>query len=189
MKTMRWPQILMFHNSYTATHCAMLPFLSPSPNPCHRLLSFTLGFRFLLTKGLVSPHSDVSEIPGISTPEVLVVQLNRFAVPKTKDGKHKLVGGVLKEVKINDDVPIPEYLDLNPFCEGEKVALYRLDGIVLHKGEQTTSGHYVAGVRDVSGDGFFLVNDSVVKAANFKALESGYPTDHGDPYVLIYSKQ
>ncbi|KAF7187568.1 Ubiquitin carboxyl-terminal hydrolase 42 [Pseudocercospora fuligena] len=125
----------------------------------------------------------------LRVPEVLVVQLNRFAVPQTKEGKHKLVGGVLKEVKIKDDVPIPEYLDLQPYCEGEQVALYRLDGIVLHMGDQTTSGHYVAGVRDVSGDGFFSVNDSRVKATNFQALETGYPEDYGDPYILIYSKQ
>ncbi|KXT11194.1 hypothetical protein AC579_833 [Pseudocercospora musae] len=125
----------------------------------------------------------------LRTPEVLVVQLNRFTVPQTKDGKHKLVGGILKEVKIKDDVQIPEYLDLEPYCEGKQAALYRLDGIVFHVGDRTTSGHYIAGVRDVSGDGFFSVNDSSVKATNFQALEAGYPDDHGDPYVLIYSKQ
>ncbi|KXS99174.1 hypothetical protein AC578_3034 [Pseudocercospora eumusae] len=125
----------------------------------------------------------------LRTPEVLVVQLNRFTVPETKDGKHKLVSGVLKAVKIKDDVQIPEYLDLGPYMFGNQVALYRLDGIVFHAGNQTTSGHYIAGVRDVSGDGFFSVDDSCVEATNFQALETGYPDDHGDPYVLIYSKQ
>lgn len=118
------------------------------------------------------------------TPEVLLIQIIRFS--GTAD---------LGIVKFFDAVQFEEYLNLGPFTKDGDDVMYRLDGVVAHKGRSIVGGHYMAAVRDVASGRFVRANDDtqvgVSNRGRGSIIEMQRPSSWGadfEPYVLMYSK-
>lgn len=86
----------------------------------------------------------------VEAPEILAVHLKRSQVQHTN--------GAACEVKVCDDVPFLEELDLSDFTESSRPLKYRLYGVVGHRG-RASAGHYVASVRR-RDNGFVTISDS-----------------------------
>ena len=99
----------------------------------------------------------------LSTPKVLVLQLNRFKGLQ----------------KIKDFVRFPSQLRLNYASVGDREhQLYRLTGVVCHKGRSLRSGHYVA---------FVLAEGKWLKANDTTVHEVRYETvKRQEVYLLFY---
>lgn len=117
------------------------------------------------------------------TPEVLVLQVKRFD------------WGPRGPKKLFNKVQVEEYLNLGPFTKDRDDVMYRLDGVVAHKGGSISSGHYIAAVRNAEGTGFVRANDDTQVGTSTggrgSVLEMQNPRSwHSDfqPYVLTYSK-
>ncbi|CAK4033862.1 cysteine ase [Lecanosticta acicola] len=119
-------------------------------------------------------------------PEVLVVRLQRFRHDRTPRGKWVL----RKEER---EVPFGEYLNLGRYTPEGFDEMYRLDGVVGHRGDRPDGGHYIAVVRTADGFDYDTVNDNNAiehrSDGDIKAMLS--PKSRSNrflPYVLIYSK-
>lgn len=108
-------------------------------------------------------------------PDILILSLGRFA------------GG---RRKVSHRVAYQENLDLDEFAaaDGGRIR-YRLNGVVMHKGRNLSSGHYVASVtcRDPAGT-YCIVNDNVVGEPSRDESVLLNPQDRGQAYLLVYSK-
>ena len=85
-------------------------------------------------------------IEETSLPEVLVVQLKRFKINMTWDGR-------VETLKLNTKVEFGDTLDLSDYVRHQKdefdavevtkgAHVYELQGIVVHSGQSVNSGHY-----------------------------------------------
>lgn len=118
-------------------------------------------------------------------PEVLVVRIARF-----KFTEESTVS------KIDQRVRYPEFLNLNAY-RGQNLTrdcVYRLDGVVGHRGKTTRKGHYIAAARDLSGR-YEVMNDSreILSSSNFKTMEAFNKSGDVEkaafsPFVCIYSR-
>ena len=117
-------------------------------------------------------------------PEVLFIQIARFE--RTKRGRSYR--------KCNNEVIVPEILDMMPFLEeSEKPAgiesRYRLCGTINHAGTMG-SGHFVSHVRGQNRHWYRLddetVTDSSIATLNNDPLRFG--KHKFTPYVLAYTK-
>ena len=112
-------------------------------------------------------------------PEILTIHLSRFAF----NAKYQ-------PIKLSNACPFEEYLNLGEFTEEEEPLIYRLDGVVAHKGN-LQGDHYIAAVREQDGKNFRTINDGSpgAKVGTVDDLERPYwKTTDFDPYVLVYSK-
>eukprot|EP00830_Metopus_es_P003624 TRINITY_DN1338_c0_g1_i1.p1 TRINITY_DN1338_c0_g1~~TRINITY_DN1338_c0_g1_i1.p1 ORF type:complete len:462 (+),score=78.76 TRINITY_DN1338_c0_g1_i1:81-1388(+) len=96
----------------------------------------------------------------LSPPQVLIVNLKRYSCENGKTIKDA------DFIKINHTIYLDEYIliednpskeEANPDPKEQKIK-YELFGIVKHKGELATTGHYTAYVKD-NGD-WYLLNDT-----------------------------
>ncbi|PPJ58914.1 hypothetical protein CBER1_04450 [Cercospora berteroae] len=118
-------------------------------------------------------------------PEVLVVRIARFKF--TEEGTVS---------KIDQRVRYPEFLNLNAY-RGQNLkqdCVYRLDGVVGHKGATIRKGHYIAAARNLSGR-YEVMNDSrkILSSGNFKTMESFKKSGNVEktafsPFVCVYSR-
>ena len=110
-------------------------------------------------------------------PDLLCIQIARFGSFR---GDHP--------IKRFDNVRIPEYLDLEPFCDSSLTSgkKYRLLAVVKHRGRNTQEGHYVAYTR--FGDDWFLLNDDrVSKHSLIEAKSHDWRQKDGfQPYLVFY---
>eukprot|EP00445_Apocalathium_hangoei_P033612 CAMPEP_0203944124 /NCGR_PEP_ID=MMETSP0359-20131031/79947_1 /ASSEMBLY_ACC=CAM_ASM_000338 /TAXON_ID=268821 /ORGANISM="Scrippsiella Hangoei, Strain SHTV-5" /LENGTH=1343 /DNA_ID=CAMNT_0050875093 /DNA_START=167 /DNA_END=4198 /DNA_ORIENTATION=- len=104
------------------------------------------------------------------TGDVVVVVLYRFDHAGTK---------------VNRQVACPTELNL-------KSKSYRLFGVVSHRGESLSVGHYVAAVRSRMDDAWYECDDERVTALNLKAPNDGGSvtavTPDTQPYILFYHR-
>jgi Ubiquitin carboxyl-terminal hydrolase len=117
-------------------------------------------------------------------PEILFIRIARFE--RTKRGRlHK---------KCNNEVFVPEILDLTPYLEESDKqtgveAKYRLCGAISHAGT-ISSGHFVSHVRAQNRQWYRLddevVTDSSIPTLNNDAAKFG--RHKFTPYVLAYTK-
>ena len=124
-----------------------------------------------------------------SSPEILLISLNRFTSGDDPQKK-------------TDAIMIPSELDLSdkftqdlPKEMVRNVGLYRLAAMVSHIGEGTSSGHYIASVKDATGS-WYDISDTHVRNQNSmlatisRARAGLYVADPGaTPYVLAYVRQ
>ncbi|GCE98120.1 ubiquitin carboxyl-terminal hydrolase 8 [Zygosaccharomyces mellis] len=92
-------------------------------------------------------------------PAVLVLQLKRF--------EHHLNGN---NVKLNDIVEFPLYLNMRNYCDGDDVPdiVFELIGIIAHRGT-VNEGHYIAFTKVTTGH-WFKFNDSMVSSITEEEL-------------------
>ena len=99
----------------------------------------------------------------LSTPKVLVLQLKRFQGLQ----------------KIEDYVRFPAMLRLNYAGMGdEQKQLYRLTGVVCHKGRSIANGHYVAYV--LAEEKWLKADDSTVQEVQYETVK------RKEAYLLFY---
>lgn len=120
-------------------------------------------------------------------PQVLVVCLLRYG--------HIREMGTTRPVREERFVPFGEYLNLGRYTEAKNDEMYRLDGVVSHRGQSVYSGHYIATVRTANGFDFETINDnhsiSQRSGGSFREMLAPRSEDGRGgflPYVLIYSK-
>lgn len=112
-------------------------------------------------------------------PEVLLVQINRFAKDKKKDLIRKL----------NTVVEFKESLDITKYLEGtpdEKLE-YQLYAAVYHRGESISNGHYFTYARGPTGL-WSRIDDEKVRKAEFAELTSAQ-TKSDSVYFLAYLRK
>jgi len=108
-------------------------------------------------------------------PQTLTLCLKRF--------RTAFVGKSIEMTKFGGHVDFPATLDLAPFCTAECAGslVYTLQGVVVHSGGNTKSGHYVAYTRTSQGWHYF--SDTTVRA-------SSLPDALGQQaYLLFYERQ
>jgi ubiquitin C-terminal hydrolase len=108
-------------------------------------------------------------------PQTLTLCLKRF--------RTAFVGKSIEMTKFGGHVDFPATLDLAPFCTAECAGslIYKLQGVVVHSGGNTKSGHYVAYTRTSQGWHYF--SDTTVRA-------SSLPDALGQQaYLLFYERQ
>jgi hypothetical protein len=128
-------------------------------------------------------------------PEVLFMQLQRFAQVANKKTKR------MQDIKLKDPVAIPDTLDVSEFLEyhsyGEgSIVQYKLRGVASHIGNGMNGGHFVAHVRE--GQNWWRVDDkgtpSVIPSSieiinNDGGGKSGKNNKYkSHPYLLIWVK-
>ena len=106
-------------------------------------------------------------------PQVLCIQLLRFDANGQK---------INKEIDYPPELTIPEYQrDLKDGRSATSTAEYNLSSIIVHEGNQISSGHYVCYVNR-SGR-WFYTSDTVVKETSHLAAY------HQNAYMLFYEKK
>lgn len=120
-------------------------------------------------------------------PQVLIIRLLRYSYIEEMGG--------LRGVREECFVPFGEYLNLGRYTAAKNDEMYRLDGVVSHRGQSVHSGHYIATVRTANGFDFETINDnhsiSQRSGGSFREMLVPKSEDEGSgflPYVLIYSK-
>ncbi|CAI4219945.1 unnamed protein product [Parascedosporium putredinis] len=108
-------------------------------------------------------------------PEILIIQLNRFRMNRTKTERG------FGAQKVND------------FGWGQEFK-YRCYGIIVHQGRQMTSGHYYSYVRTekMTDGSWYHCNDQAVKQIKMtpKLLKDKiYADDSAVPYLLFYQRK
>lgn len=88
-------------------------------------------------------------------PEVLIIRIIRYARVETKSK-----GWVNKKLK--DIVRYDEYLNLGEFTRSSEPLLYKLQGVVAHRGSTLEAGHYISAVRQPDGMNFRTISDDHV---------------------------
>ncbi len=137
-----------------------------------------------------------------TVPPVLILSLSRFEYDKQ----------TWQRVKNSKSFPFPEQLDMAPFMERQEGScLYDLFGVVIHRGEQASHGHYHAYLLDVlneskqmgtplvsesdredSFSGWFDFNDSHVSPIAPETVRSQYGGAENKAecaYMLIYRRR
>ena len=112
-----------------------------------------------------------------STPKILVLHLKRFTFSKaTKNAK-----------KSHKKVVYQKYITI-PYCpklDQKEVSFqeYTLKGIVVHKGEKLSEGHYIAYVknREITGDWARISDEVVWPSSTSKAMDQ-------EAYMLFYER-
>ncbi|EME47410.1 hypothetical protein DOTSEDRAFT_21195 [Dothistroma septosporum NZE10] len=115
--------------------------------------------------------------------QVLIVRLGRL-------GWDRVAKEATKDRRL---VPYPEQIDLGKFLnEGNEEHMYRLDGIVAHRGGTPKSGHYVAAARCPNGNVYCVLNDEmdVEYSLSFATMQDPIFSLKArfEPCVLVYSK-
>ncbi|CAB3977036.1 ubiquitin carboxyl-terminal hydrolase 23 [Paramuricea clavata] len=106
-------------------------------------------------------------------PQILCIQLLRFDANGQK---------INKEIDYPPELTIPEYQrDLKDGRSATSTAEYTLSSIIVHEGNQISSGHYVCYVNR-SGR-WFYTSDTVVKETSQLAAY------HQNAYMLFYEKK
>jgi Ubiquitin carboxyl-terminal hydrolase len=134
-------------------------------------------------RGCLGVHQSVRTTDVVTPPEVLVLQIRRFASSTTiaKDGTK-----VYSERKIGNALVLP--------LSGLTVAgrKYRLHGVVHHNGDSTTEGHYTADVFDTKVQSWINYNDAAVVPSEDAADETlsfvidGNVVYSSDASLLVY---
>ncbi|KAK4631729.1 hypothetical protein CLAFUR4_02883 [Fulvia fulva] len=140
-----------------------------------------------------------------SGPDVLVIRFRRFGFKTNKNGEEitvpTIVDGKTMMYRVEDRLDhvtsFPEELDLSQYVEGDARLVYKIEGVVSHRGQTIERGHYVATVRRKNGRGINIVNDSrVIEVRNKKRFidmmndPGKADEDYKDfrPCVLFYRK-
>ena len=114
-------------------------------------------------------------------PEILSIQLKRSQGVMSK--------GRFREVKVYDDVPYLEELDLSNFTTYQRPLKYRLYAVVAHRGSSATSGHYIAAVRR-KDQGFMTISDLRMQEDEAgtpeELLNPSFDDEKFDPVLLFY---
>lgn len=119
---------------------------------------------------LVEAHKQFSLY---KTPEIMTIQLKRFAVnPFTGQAS-----------KINRPVTFPEHLNVSEWISDktDSGARYRLYGVIVHEGHSCNSGHYHAFVRS-STNVWYSMNDCSVRQVSLDTVL------RQRAYILFYQK-
>jgi ubiquitin C-terminal hydrolase len=110
--------------------------------------------------------------------DILVFALYRFLNVLDKNGK-------FGAVKVKREVKIPTQLSL-------PTGKYHLYGVVSHKGENLTHGHYISAVRSLRDDQWYDCDDSMVKPIALRKLyensEITATRPNADPFILFYHR-
>ena len=123
-----------------------------------------------------------------TVPPVLILSLSRFEYDKQ----------TWQRIKNLKRFPFPSVLDMAPYMEneGKESVIYDLFGVVIHRGEQASFGHYHAYIQDVVGEaeqgGWFDFNDSSVTKIETETIEKqfgGIKASSECAYMLIYRKR
>ena len=116
----------------------------------------------------------------LSTPEILFLQLKRFATRFDDFRKLSI------SYKVNKRIAIDKFLDLGPYIEEphHTEARYEIAASILHSGSLQT-GHYITIAKGREGK-VNCFNDSYVSESSERALLEGIKSFV--PYILMYTK-
>uniref|UniRef100_A0A3B5LMN2 Ubiquitin carboxyl-terminal hydrolase 48 n=1 Tax=Xiphophorus couchianus TaxID=32473 RepID=A0A3B5LMN2_9TELE len=101
-----------------------------------------------------------------SLPPTLNLQLMRFVFDRQTGLKKKL----------NTFINFPEQLDMEPFLE-QKLGIYELSAVLIHRGISAYSGHYIAHVKDALTGDWYKFNDEEIEKMEGKKLQLGIEED------------
>uniref|UniRef100_A0A3P9Q730 Ubiquitin carboxyl-terminal hydrolase 48 n=1 Tax=Poecilia reticulata TaxID=8081 RepID=A0A3P9Q730_POERE len=101
-----------------------------------------------------------------SLPPTLNLQLMRFVFDRQTGLKKKL----------NTFINFPEQLDMEPFLE-QKLGMYELSAVLIHRGISAYSGHYIAHVKDALTGDWYKFNDEEIEKMEGKKLQLGIEED------------
>lgn len=115
-----------------------------------------------------------------STPEILFIQLKRFATRYDGSRKRSI------SYKVNKKIAIDRFLDLRPYVDqhGHTQARYEIAASILHSGS-LQAGHYITIARGKQGK-VNCFDDSTVSESSERALVEGIKSFV--PYILMYTK-
>jgi len=143
-----------------------------------------------------SPESVADEFPSVPAPEAAI------PVPCVEDFPGVLVPIILKRFRFRNEaaqrssrpVKIPQLINFKPFAltPSQGPTMLRLHAVICHLGEQVSSGHYVAFVRngpDASG-GWLFFDDMKPGHEQVRLVESlddvAGVNPMQDGYILVY---
>jgi ubiquitin C-terminal hydrolase len=115
------------------------------------------------------------------SPKYLVLNVNRAHFYLGKGRKHDVY------------IDIKESLDLTPFivCQDSRRTEYELQGIIIHHGRNTDTGHYTCYTKTRTGDNSTWIhcNDSHIENIyNIQDSLRNLPRSTSQPYLLFYAK-
>eukprot|EP01017_Pseudomicrothorax_dubius_P014413 TRINITY_DN1681_c0_g4_i2.p1 TRINITY_DN1681_c0_g4~~TRINITY_DN1681_c0_g4_i2.p1 ORF type:complete len:829 (-),score=181.06 TRINITY_DN1681_c0_g4_i2:25-2463(-) len=114
-------------------------------------------------------------------PESLIITLNRFSFDK-KSGRR---------IKICDNVKILEFFSTLEVQNRSKSQFYVLYAIVLHRGLDCESGHYITIAREIdterSLNSWIVYDDASVYSVDLRDVNAFWKNDHAEtPYLLFF---
>ena len=134
---------------------------------CHRNIEYLFGANQIYCNSCHLNSNACNNSFLVFGPNVLIINLNR--------GK-----GLQYNVKLNFELNLDISIFVsNPFSPKN----YELIGIVMHYGESSMSGHYIAFCKSKFDKNWYKYNDSIVTKVEIKDLYSS-----GIPYILFYHK-
>lgn len=107
-------------------------------------------------------------------PNVLILNLKRFAYNRGKGGTQKIKKSIKYEEKLT--------VDRSWVTEGNPQAEYWMTALICHHGESAHSGHYTAVVR--YNTEWFLYDDTTVRKVEPKEVAA----QHSTAYLLVYQR-
>lgn len=124
-----------------------------------------------------------------NTPEVLLVKINRNLFRDSLQKKN------MQAIDVPEVLEMTDWLEHSDFQAGS-VAKYRLSGVVSHRGQSVTSGHYVSYIREANRlRSWYEVNDKDVELCtlgDFNDSQAANISNADDfnnrftPYILLY---
>ena len=134
---------------------------------CHRCPDYLLGENQIFCNKCHLNRNACNSTFLVYGPNVLIINLNR--------GK-----GLEYDVKINFEFD----LDISNFvCNNKSPKRYELIGVVMHYGESSMSGHYIAYCKSKLDNIWYKYNDSIVTKADIREMFTA-----GIAYILFYHK-
>lgn len=113
-------------------------------------------------------------------PKVLMLHLKRFSLGQNGYSAQKN----------NSWIEFPEIIQLGKFTAKQGVrnsspfsrnqAVYKLVATINHEGMTSDCGHYIAYLKSLSSESWYVCNDSLVDKVEF------YRVKHSKPYILLY---
>lgn len=118
-----------------------------------------------------------------STPEVLFVQFNRFAL-KYSNGRHSLPRKERKRVPYSQHLDLSQHVTADSWQDELSASSlrYKLTAVVAHQGEKN-SGHYIAFVKSPNG-AIHEISDASVRTSTLGEMLN--PSSGFTPYILTY---
>ena len=134
---------------------------------CHRNPEFFFGQNQIYCNNCHVNSNGCNSTFLVYGPNVLIINLNR--------GK-----GLQFDVKIKFEL----FLDISNFvCNLNAPKKYELIGVVMHYGESSMSGHFIAYCKSKLDNNWYKYNDSIVTKTNSNELYTA-----GIAYILFYHK-